>query len=324
MEPQDFLEIAVKNLPGGLVLLDLKGKVRAINEAGQHILGLTAPIEPGTDCERALKDHPKLAKILLSTCESLNPANRQEITTTRPDGEKIVLGYGTLILKSGRGEPVGVGMNFQDITRYIPLPLQAQFIRLVDRFFTPFATLLVLAAAWMGFADPGAKHIAIGVLLVLFIFNEASVAVARRHVEWAKKVGNTRLVTNFLANVVLVYLLGTFWGPMWLLFVLTPVATALYADWKTTAITGLISAGALLGIYASRGLEGAVGWGQASVHAAFIVFISLFVNSIARLVMQIRSATPLPDRQAGAPQQRPAIAIPSAGKSPSESRKLAA
>src|SRR6185437_10408958 len=101
-----------------------------------------------------------------------------------------------------------------------------------------------------------------------------------------------RLVANFVANVFLVYLLGTFWGPTWLLFVLTPVATALHAHWRQTIVTSVISAATLLGIYASRGLEGTVGWGQASIHAAFIVFISLFVNSIARLVTQIKSAGP--------------------------------
>src|SRR5437762_702385 len=121
MDSSEFLDIAVKNLPGGLILVDLKGKIRALNEAGQHILGLTVPITPGVDCEQALEYHPKLAKILLATCESLNPANRQEISTTRPDGEKIVLGYGTLILRNGNGQPVGVGMNFQDITRLVPV-----------------------------------------------------------------------------------------------------------------------------------------------------------------------------------------------------------
>src|SRR6185295_3987884 len=105
-----------------------------------------------------------------------------------------------------------------------------------------------------------------------------------KHVEWAKKIGYIRIVTNFLANIALVYMLGTFWGPMWLVFVLTPVATALYAGWQRTLGTAAVSAAALLGIYYSRGLEGAVGWGQASIHAAFIVFISMFVNSIARLV----------------------------------------
>jgi PAS domain S-box-containing protein len=316
MDSHRFLDIALKNLPGGLIFIDLQGKVRGVNQMAEKILGLTPDsIEPGTDCHKALADHPRVVKVLLATSQSLTPVNRQELTTHK-EGEKLTLGYGTLVLRDPQGRPIGIGLTFQDITRYIPLPLQAQFIRLVDRFFTPFASILILVGAWIGYAETWAKHVSIALLLGLFIFNEVSVALARKHVEWAKKIGYTRIVTNFLANVVLVYLLGTFWGPMWLLFVLTPVATALYADWKQTTLTALISAGALLGIYASRGLEGAVGWGQASLHATFIVFISLFVNSMARMIMQIRSGT-------HATQQKPPIQIPTASKTSSE-HKLAA
>ncbi len=316
MDSHRFLDIALKNLPGGLLFIDLQGKVRGVNQMAERILGLSPDsIEPGTECYKALADHPKVVKVLLSTCQSQTPVNRQELTTHR-DGEKITLGYGTLILRDAKGHAVGIGMTFQDITRYIPLPLQAQFIRTVDRFFTPFAMILVLAGTWIGYAETWAKHVSVGLLFFLFIFNEVSVALARKHVAWAKNIGYTRIVTNFLANVALVYMLGTFWGPMWLLFVLTPVATALYADWSRTVWTALISAGSLLAIYYSRGLEGAVGWGQASLHAAFIVFISLFVNSIARMIMQIRSGT-------HASQQKPALEIPTR-KPTSESNKLAA
>jgi PAS domain S-box-containing protein len=314
MDSHRFLDIALRNLPGGLIFIDLQGKIRGVNQMAEHLLGLSESIEPGTECYKALADHPKVVKVLLSTCQSLTPVNRQEITTHR-EGEKVTLGYGTLVLRDPKGHPIGIGMTFQDITRYIPLPLQTQFIRLVDRFFTPFASLLVLAGVLIGFAETWAKHLAIFLLLFTFIFNEVSVALARKHVAWTKTIGNTRLVTNFLANIALVYMLGTFWGPMWLLFVLTPVATALYAGWQRTLWTSVISAAALLGIYASRGLEGAVGWGQASIHAAFIVFISMFVNSIARLVMQVRAGT-------HTSQQKPVIEIPT--KSSSESTKLAA
>ena len=318
MDSHRFLDIALKNLPGGLVFIDLQGKIRGVNQMAERLLGIKPDsIEPGTDCHQALAAHPKLVKVLLATTQSLTPVNRQELTTHK-EGEKVTLGYGTLILKDTKGSPVGIGMTFQDITRFIPLPLQAQFIRLVDRFFTPFASMLVLAGALMGFAETWSKHVSIALLLLLFIFNEVSVALARKHVNWAKKIGYTRIITNFVANVALVYMLGTFWGPMWLLFVLTPVATALYADWSRTVITALISAGALLAIYASRGLEGAVGWGQASIHAIFIVFISLFVNSVARMVMQIRSGT-------HPTQQKPTLEIPKVSeKSASSSVKLAA
>jgi hypothetical protein len=263
-----------------------------VNQTALKLLGMTEEVEPGTDCHKAFNQHPHLYKVLLSTCESLNAANRKEITTHRGNGDKVTLGYGTLILRNPQGQPIGVGMTFQDITRFIPLPLKAEFIRVVDRFFTPFALILVLSALLLGFAEAKAKVASIALVVSLGIFNEVSAWMARHHSEWAVRIGNTRLITNFLANVLLVYMLGTFWGPMWLLFVLTPVATALHADSKKTVFTALISAGTLLGIYAARGLSGQVGWGMASLHAAFIVFVSLFVNSIARLVMQIKSAGP--------------------------------
>jgi PAS domain S-box-containing protein len=292
MDSHRFLDIALKNLPGGLIFVDLQGKVRGVNQAAQRILGMKDEVEPGTPCHLAFVNHPKVFKALMSTCESLNAHNRQEMTTHQADGEKLVLGYGTLILRNPQGAPVGVGMTFQDITRFIPLPLQTEFIRLVDRFFTPFAATMVLAAMFLGYAEPREEHIALAIVSLLVVFNEGSVYLARRHPEWTLRIGYSRIGTNFLANIFLVYLLGTFWGPMWLLFVLSPISTALYADWKKTILTSVISAGALLAIYASRGLSGSVGWGQASLHASFIVFISLFVNSIARLVMQIKSAGP--------------------------------
>jgi hypothetical protein len=81
------------------------------------------------------------------------------------------------------------------------------------------------------------------------------------------------------------------------------VATALYASGLQTFWTAAVSSAALLGIYYSRGLEGPVGWGQASLHAAFIVLISLFVNSIARLVMQMKAtgAANKPSAKSAAP-----------------------
>jgi len=290
MDSEQFLNIALKNMPGGLIFVDVQGRLRGVNEMARRILGIKEDIEPGMECHKALVHHPHVYKVLLATCESLNAVNRQEITTRKSDGEKVTLGYGTLILRDGKGKPIGVGMTFQDITRYIPLPLKAEFIRIVDRFFTPFALSLVLSSLFLGFAEPKAKWISVGLVVFLGIFNEISAYIAKKHIDWAVAVGNTRLITNFIANIALVYLLGTFWGPMWLLFVLTPVATALYASWTRTFVTAAISSGALLGIYYSRGLEGSVGWGQASLHAAFIVFISLFVNSIARLVMQMGPA----------------------------------
>src|SRR5438132_646580 len=241
MDHQQFLDAAFKNLPGGLILVDLKGRVRAMNETAELLLGLTGKVNPGDHCREVLDAHPKIIKVLLDTCTCQTGASRQEIVTQRPDGEKMVIGYSTVIMKNSAGDPFGAAMTFQDITRYIPLPLKAEYIRIVDRFFTPFALSLVISSLFLGFAEPKAKWTAIGLVVFLSLFNEISAYLAKKKIDWAVPVGNTRIVTNFVANVLLVYLLGTFWGPMWLLFVLTPVATALYASWTRTLATAAIS-----------------------------------------------------------------------------------
>ncbi len=317
MDAHEFLDVAMKNLPGGLIFIDLKGKIRAVNQTAERILGLKGPVETGTPCDEAFAGYAPLVKVLLSTTQSLQVVNRQELQTRRGDGEKLTLGYGTLVIKNPQGVPIGIGMTFQDITRYIPLPLKAEFIRVVDLFFTPFALSLVVAALYLGYAEAWAKKMAIGLVIGLGIFNEVSAYLSKNHQDWANKIGASRIAINFAANVYLVYLLGTFWGPMWLLFVLTPVATALYADWKKTMVTSAVSAGALLAIYWSRGLEGSIGWGQASIHAAFIVFISLFVNSIARMIMQMRTTTTT--------VQKPTLTVhhPDTQKSPKTARLAA-
>src|ERR1019366_1524361 len=179
MDSEQFLNIALKNMPGGLLFVDIQGRLRGVNEMARKILGITEEIEPGVECHKALANYPHLYKVLLSTCESLKAVNRQEITTRRAGGEKVTLGYGTLILRNGQGKPIGVGMTFQDITRYIPLPLKAEFIRIVDRFFTPFALALVASSLYLGFAEPRIKAFSVGLVIFLGIFNEATAWMAK-------------------------------------------------------------------------------------------------------------------------------------------------
>src|SRR5579862_5201100 len=105
MDNQQFLDVAFKNLPGGLILVDLRGRIRAINETAELLLGLTGRITPGDHCRNVLDGHPAIVKILQDTCASLTGANRQELATQRTDGEKMIVGYSTVIIKNPAGEP---------------------------------------------------------------------------------------------------------------------------------------------------------------------------------------------------------------------------
>src|SRR5262249_41803078 len=128
MDFLEFLDGGVKNLPGGLILADLCGKIRAMNKTAEDILGLSVTGESGPPCQTVLSYHPTFCQVVIQATETLKAANRQDLITTRPDGEKIVLGYGSLVLKSANGHPIGVGISFQDITRLIPLMDAHEFL----------------------------------------------------------------------------------------------------------------------------------------------------------------------------------------------------
>ena len=100
MDNQQFLDVAFKNLPGGLILVDLRGRIRAINETAELLLGLSGKVTPGDHCRNVLDSHPKIVKVLQDTCASQTGASRQELTTQRTDGEKMVVGYSTVIMKN--------------------------------------------------------------------------------------------------------------------------------------------------------------------------------------------------------------------------------
>src|SRR5258706_10540512 len=112
MSTDSFLDVAVKNLPGGLILVDLKGKIQAINKTAETLLGLSSSWRTGDDCQKVLAAHSRITQILIHACKDLKPVNREELVTQKPTGESIVLGYGTLVLKDEDHKPIGVGFTF--------------------------------------------------------------------------------------------------------------------------------------------------------------------------------------------------------------------
>lgn len=294
-EIEKLHEFVLESLPSGLIVADLEGRLRVVNHSARRILGCDSvqwlPDNPkgglkGLPCLQAFPDQPRIAAALLKTCQSLETVNRQEMRV-QVRGESILLGYGTLVFQDEKGRPTGAGIIFQDITRFIPVPLTAQFVSLVNRFFTPFAVCMVAAAFLFGLTEAREKRLALFILIGISLFNWVMTGLSHRLERW-RRLTQFHAPLNFLAFGALVYLLGSFWGPMWLLMTLTPLSVGLYAGWRLTLAVALVSAAGLLGIYWNRGLSGSIGWVQACLHAIFIIFISLFVNSLARLVASVR------------------------------------
>ncbi|MBI4062945.1 MAG: PAS domain S-box protein [Elusimicrobia bacterium] len=289
MASADLHEAVLENLPGGLIVIDPEGTVLVVNRAAKKILGLPPQSFKGNPCKKLFSAQPAMVDVLMGTTKHLSEVNRKEMRIANLRGERIVLGYGTLVFRSESGSPLGVGMTFQDITPFVPVPLHGQFISLINLYFIPFTFAMVIAALIWGLAEAWEKTLAIAVLLGLAAFNYFVAWQVRRARTDMLDLAKLHTPANFLAMGLLVYLLGTLWGPMWLLFVLTPLAASLYATRTITLATSVTSAVVLLGIYDQRGLTGTIGWAQAFLHALFIVLISLFVHSLAALVERVRS-----------------------------------
>ncbi|MBI5243824.1 MAG: hypothetical protein HY922_09125 [Elusimicrobia bacterium] len=170
-------------------------------------------------------------------------------------------------------------------------------MNLLNIYFTPFASVLVLAAIYfMDFSEPQDKlnrNLALGVLALSLVVNHLLTKYTYRLIGWAGRLKSIQVWLTFFWAIPLFYLLGTYWGPMWLLFTMAPVTAALYQSrWKTLAIS-LLSGGAMLGLYALRSyiIGMALGeqhWAMAGVHAVFIVVMAMFVHALAETALRLR------------------------------------
>lgn len=163
-------------------------------------------------------------------------------------------------------------------------------MHLLNLYFSPFAALMVVSALAFSQPDPATVRWALAVLAAAVLANFIVSRYAYRFIRWTRTLRLGLIGINYLWSVPLVYLLGGYWGPMWLLFLMAPATAALSLSRLGTWLAALASAATLLLIYWLRGLEGEFAWGQAAVHAVFIVFFSLFVHALAQVAVRLRDA----------------------------------
>ncbi|MBI4677887.1 MAG: hypothetical protein HY748_09925 [Elusimicrobia bacterium] len=167
-------------------------------------------------------------------------------------------------------------------------------MQMLNYYFAPFALFLVLSAVYFRGSDapgqlpPEVKH-SLWILGVSVVVNWWLSANTYRFVGWTRFMRTLQVWMNFIWAVPLFYLLGAFWGPMWLLFVMAPVTAALTMSRWATLIISVVSAGTMMGIYTLRGLspEMPEAFGMALVHATFIVVVSMFVHALAETAMRL-------------------------------------
>lgn len=161
-------------------------------------------------------------------------------------------------------------------------------MNLLNRYFAPFAALLILSAVHFGEVDDRARNLAWGVLVVSALVNWWLSKNTYRFIGWSTRLRQLQIWLTFLWTVPLFYLLHGFWGPMWLLFVMAPVTAALYGNGWTVLGMSLVSSSTMLGIYWLHGVEGEIWWGQIGTQAVFIIVMSMFTYSLAQTALKLR------------------------------------
>ena len=113
---QEYYQCILDNLTGGLVSVDLKGRVVYLNPMAGKILHM----DPDTCCkemhfERAFDSFPALTGVITETIESGKCVRRAEISIMHAN-TPLIIGYSTMMVKNHEGTELGVTVIFQDIS----------------------------------------------------------------------------------------------------------------------------------------------------------------------------------------------------------------
>ncbi len=111
----------LENLGGGFLAIDAHGRLMLCNPAAKKLLELPDDLPLGQPIDQSLSAIPEMGEILLDTLVKKETVKRQDLWWNRR-GEARVLGYSTLLIQDPKGEVVGAGITFQDITQFQKKP----------------------------------------------------------------------------------------------------------------------------------------------------------------------------------------------------------
>jgi len=113
---QEYYQCILDNLTGGLISVDLKGKVVYLNPMAGKILRM----ESQTCCsdmryDEIFSDFPALTGVIKETIETGKCVRRAEISIMHAN-TPLIIGYSTMLVKNHEGVELGVTVIFQDIS----------------------------------------------------------------------------------------------------------------------------------------------------------------------------------------------------------------
>ena len=113
---QEYYQCILDNLTGGLVSVDLTGKVIYINPMAGRILH----IEDASSCldkkySAAFESFPALKEVIHEAIETGKTVRRAEISIMHAS-TPLIIGYSTMHVRNHEGKEMGVTVVFQDIS----------------------------------------------------------------------------------------------------------------------------------------------------------------------------------------------------------------
>jgi len=161
-------------------------------------------------------------------------------------------------------------------------------MHLLNRFFGPFAAVLVATAVFYSNPDPFNVWACVGIIVVAVASNAWIARNVYRYILWTRYMRHAQIWANYVWALALFCLLGKYWGPSWLLLIVAPVSAAVQGGRNETLLAAAVSGGSLLAVYKFWGVEGGYAWGQAFDHAIFLCALPLFIHSLAQSSMRVR------------------------------------
>jgi membrane-associated HD superfamily phosphohydrolase len=159
---------------------------------------------------------------------------------------------------------------------------QGETLALIGRYATPLALILILT----GLIFSPLSHLPRRIVAVLFIssafLNFSFVPLVSRLPEGTRSLlAKSRASINLWINIVLVYLLGTAWPPIWLLLSISSVATAIYGKRERALLTAVFLTVVLGIVNALHSLNTPYNWALVAAKGSFIILTSLMINVLA-------------------------------------------
>ena len=112
----NYLNNILESMSGGVLVLDLEGRITLFNTAAEEITGLSQEEVVGHHYEEIMGEDPARNKSALCTLDSGQNLQTQQKDLKRADGRTIPLGFSTSFVKDHNGEILGALEAFNDLT----------------------------------------------------------------------------------------------------------------------------------------------------------------------------------------------------------------